>query len=140
MPPHIRKCYDRVREIAPLYGSLHADICRPDIPNDERKQLADRLCDLDDERRRLWDKIDEWSEGRKMEVETDRPQYSEDPVVRGFEYARAVKRLKENIRNSRSAAEKAKQDGRTVVYDNAMRRIEGYEKELKEIGEKMSVS
>ena len=75
-----------------------------------------------------------------MEVETDRPQYSEDPVVRGFEYARAVKRLKENIRNSRSAAEKAKQDGRTVVYDNAMRRIEGYEKELKEIGEKMSVS
>ena len=140
MPPHIRECYDRVKEIAPLYGSLHADICRTDITDEERRKLAESLCDLDDERRRLWKRIDEWSEGRKLEVETEHPRYSEDPVVRGFEYARAVKRLKENIRNSRTAAEKAKQDGRTVVYENAMRRIEGYEKELKEIQEKMSAS
>lgn len=138
MPPHVRKCYARIKEIVPLYASLHADICSAATSDSERKKLADQLCDLDDERRQLWDKIDEWSEGKKTELEPERPKYSDDPVVRGFEYARAVKRLKENIRNSRASAEKAKQDGRTVVYENALRRIEGYEKELMEIESKMS--
>ena len=138
MPPHVRKCYDRIKEIVPLYASLHADICSAATSDSERKKLADQLCDLDDERRQLWDKIDEWAEGKKTELEPERPKYSDDPVVRGFEYARAVKRLKENIRNSRASAEKAKQDGRTVVYENALRRIEGYEKELMDIEYKMS--
>lgn len=140
MPPSIRKYYDRIKEIVPLYSRLHADISHEDITDDERKKLADQLCDLDDERRRLWSKIDAWAEGRKVDVEVERPQYSDDPVVRGYEYARAVKRLKENIRNSQRAADKAKEDGRIVVYDNAMRRIEGYMQELKDIESEMSGS
>lgn len=140
MPPSIRKVYDRIKEIVPLYARLHADISHADISNDERQKLAKQLCDLDDERRRLWGRIDAWSEGKKVELEAERPQYSEDPVVRGYEYARAVRRLKDNIRNSQKAADKAKKDGRTVVYKNAMRRIEGYEKELMDIEAKMSQS
>jgi uncharacterized coiled-coil protein SlyX len=140
MPPSIRKVYDRIKEIVPLYARLHADISHADISNDERQKLAKQLCDLDDERRRLWCRIDAWSEGKKVELEAERPQYSEDPVVRGYEYARAVRRLKDNIRNSQKAAAKAKEDGRTVVYENAMRRIEGYEQELKDIEAKMSQS
>ena len=140
MPPSIRKVYDRIKEIVPLYARLHADISHADISNDERQKLAKQLCDLDDERRRLWGRIDAWSEGKKVELEAERPQYSEDPVVRGYEYARAVRRLKDNIRNSQKAADKAKKDGRTVVYENAMRRIEGYEKELMDIEAKMSQS
>lgn len=140
MPPSIRKVYDRIKEIVPLYARLHADISHADISNDERRKLAKQLCDLDDERRRLWGRIDAWSEGRKVELEAERPQYSEDPVVRGYEYARAVRRLKDNIRNSLKAAAKAKEDGRTVVYENAMRRIEGYEQELMDIEAKMSAS
>lgn len=140
MPPSIRKVYDRIKDIVPLYARLHADISHADISNDERQKLAKQLCDLDDERRRLWGRIDAWSEGKKVELEAERPQYSEDPVVRGYEYARAVHRLKDNIRNSQKAADKAKKDGRTVVYENAMRRIEGYEKELMDIEAKMSQS
>ena len=140
MPPSIRKVYDRIKEIVPLYARLHADISHADISNDERQKLAKQLCDLDDERRRLWGRIDAWSEGKKVELEAERPQYSEDPVVRGYEYARAVRRLKDNIRNSQKAADKAKKDGRTVVYENAMRRIEGYEQELMDIESKMSQS
>lgn len=140
MPPSIRKVYDRIKEIVPLYARLHADISHADISNDERQKLAKQLCDLDDERRRLWGRIDAWSEGKKVELEAERPQYSEDPVVRGYEYARAVRRLKDNIRNSQKAADKAKKDGRTVVYENAMRRIDGYEKELMDIEAKMSQS
>ncbi len=138
MPPSIRKCYDRIKEIVPLYARLHADISHQDITDAERKELADKLCDLDDERRKLWGRIDEWSVGKELDVDAERPQYSDDPLVRGYEYARAVRRLKENIRNSLRSAEKAKKDGRKVVYDNAMRRIAGYEKELEEIEHNMS--
>lgn len=134
MPAGIKKSYARIKEIAPLYASLHNDIANPAIADEERKGLAEQLCKLDDERRRLWKQIDDWSEGKgELKLDEARPAYSDDPVVRGFELARAVKRLKQNIRNSRQAAEKAKTDGRQVVYDNAMQRIAGYEKELAEI-------
>lgn len=138
MPSALRKDYARLKEIVPLYASLHADICREDITDDMRKGFASRLIKLDDERRRIWKKIDDWSQGKEVSLEVDRPQYSDVPVVRGYELARAQKRLKENIRNSETAARKAKEDGRQVVYDNAMRRIEGYRKELKEIEDEIN--
>lgn len=131
MPAGIKNSYARIKEIAPLYASLHNDIAHPDIPDEKRKGLAEQLCKLDDERRRLWKQIDDWSEGKgELKLDEARPEYSTDPIVRGFELARAVKRLKQNIRNSRQAAEKAKADGRQVVHDNAMQRIAGYEKDL----------
>lgn len=144
MPTSIKKAYARIKEIAPLYASLHSDIANPDITDDARKPLADELCKLDDERRRLWKSIDEWAEGKgTLSLDAKRPVFSDNPVVRGIELARHVKRLKQNIANSKKAAEKAKEDGRQVVYENAMQRIAGYEEDLaeteKEIaGEKVS--
>lgn len=137
LPASLRKEYERLKEIVPLYASLHADICREDITDDMRKGFASRLVKLDDERRRIWKKIDDWSQGKEVSLDVDRPQYSDVPLVRGYELARSVKRLKENIRNSELAAKKAKEDGRQVVYDNAMRRIESYRKELKEIEDEL---
>jgi DNA repair exonuclease SbcCD ATPase subunit len=58
MPTSIKKAYARIKEIAPLYASLHNDIANPDIEDEARKTLAEELCKLDDERRRLWKAID----------------------------------------------------------------------------------
>lgn len=139
MPAGIKKVYARIKEIVPLYASLHNDIANTSTPDDKRKELAEQLCKLDDERRRLWKQIDDWSEGKgKLELDEKRPEYSDDPIIRGFELARAVKRLKQNIRNSNLSAKKAKADSRQVVYDNAMQRIAGYEKELAEIENEIS--
>ena len=133
MPTGIKKAYARVKEIAPLYASLHNDIANPSTP-DDKQELAEQLCKLDDERRRLWKQIDDWSEGKgNLKLDENRPVYSDDPIVRGFELARAMKRLKQNIRNSSLSAERAKADGRQVVCENAMQRIAGYQKELAEI-------
>lgn len=138
LPKSLQQAYTRIKEIAPLYASLHNDIAQSDLPDDERRQLAEQLCDLDDERRKLWRKIDEWAEGKgKVELDTRRPEYSDNAVVRGYEIARQIKRLKENIKNSTSAAEKAQADGRQNVYDNAVRRIERYQQELKELEEEL---
>ena len=101
--------------------------------------MAEELCKLDDERRRLWKAIDTWSEGKgTLNLDAKRPVFSDNPVVRGIELARHVKRLKQNIVNSQRSADKAKEDGRQVVYDNAMSRIAGYEKELAEIEKEIS--
>lgn len=139
MPTSIKKAYARIKEIAPLYASLHNDIANPDIEDEARKTLAEELCKLDDERRRLWKAIDAWSEGKgTLSLDAKRPVFSDNPVVRGIELARHVKRLKQNIVNSQRSADKAKEDGRQVVYDNAMSRIAEYEKELAEIEKEIS--
>ena len=141
LTPALRKAYARIREIAPLYASLHADIANPGIPPEERQPLADNLCKLDDERRRLWKQIDDYAEGKgiTLNLDSERPAFSENSIVRGIEIARQIKRLKQNITNSRISANKAQADGRQVVYDNAMSRIAGYESELSELEKEIGI-
>ena len=87
----------------------------------------------------MWRRDHSWSEGKgTLNLDAKRPVFSDNPVVRGIELARHVKRLKQNIVNSQRSADKAKEDGRQVVYDNAMSRIAGYEKELAEIEKEIS--
>lgn len=134
LTPTLQKAYNRIKEITPLYASLHNDIANPDIPAEERQVLAEDLCKLDDERRKLWKQIDAWAEGKgENKLSEPRPTYSVNPIVRGIEIARQIKRLKQNIINSRIAAERAEKDGRKVVQQNALDRIVAYETELKEL-------
>lgn len=137
LTPELKKVYQRIKEIAPLYASLHADIASESTPDDDRKRLADKLCDLDDERRSLWKQIDDWAEGKGVKLDEKRPEYSDNALVRGYEMARQVKRLRQNIANSREAADKAQADGRQTIYENAMKRLERYRAELKELEEEI---
>ena len=137
LTPELKKAYQRIKEIAPLYASLHADIASESTPDDDRKRLADKLCDLDDERRELWKQIDDWAEGKGVRLEEKRPEYSDNPTVRGYEMARQMRRLRQNIANSQEAAEKALADGRQTIYENAMKRLERYRAELKELEEEI---
>lgn len=137
LTPELKKAYQRIKEIAPLYASLHADIASESTPDDDRKRLADKLCDLDDERRELWKQIDDWAEGKGVRLDEKRPEYSDNPTVRGYEMARQMKRLRQNIANSQEAADKALVDGRQTIYENAMKRLERYRAELKELEEEI---
>lgn len=142
LTPALRRSYARIKEIAPLYASLHAGVANPDIPVEERQALADELCKLDDERRRLWKGIDDYAEGKgaDLQLDAERPAFSENSIVRGIEIARQIKRLKQNITNSRIAADRAQADNRQVVYDNAMARIARYEAELSELEKEVSTA
>lgn len=137
LTPELKKAYQRIKEIAPLYASLHAEIASESTPDDDRKRLADKLCDLDDERRELWKQIDDWAEGKGVRLDEKRPEYSDNPTVRGYEMARQMKRLRQNIANSQEAADKALADGRQTIYENAMKRLERYRAELKELEEEI---
>lgn len=133
MPKTIREAYARIKEIVPLYASLHNDITNESITDEERKKFANNLCLLDDERRKLWEKINAWSEGKVLQVDEKKPEYSDNPTVRGFELLRARKRLKENIINSQKAAARAQADGKLTVYENAIKRVSRYELDLQEV-------
>ena len=131
LTPGMRKVYQRIKEIAPLYASLHNDITNPDISDEERKAFAEELCKLDDERRSLWKQIDSWAEGKgELQLEQKHPVFSDNGIVRGFEIARRIKRLKQNISNSKAAADRAEKDGKKNVQQNALDRIANYETEL----------
>lgn len=129
--PSIRKAYERIKEITPLYASLHNDIANQEIPNEERQVIAEDLCKLDDERRKLWKQIDLWAEGKgDLKLDEKRPVFSENNIVRGIEIARQIKRLKNNIANSKVAADRAQKEDKQTVMQNALDRITKYEAEL----------
>ena len=75
--------------------------------------------------------IDSWAEGKgNLQLEEKRPEFSEYSIVRGIEIARQIKRLKNNISNSKAAADRAQKDGKQTVMQNALDRIEKYQTEL----------
>lgn len=141
LTPNIRKAYDRIKEITPLYASLHNDVANQEIPAEERQPLAEELCKLDDERRKLWKQIDTWAEGKgDLQLEEKHPVLSENSIVRGIEIARQIKRLKNNIVNSKAAAERAKEDGKQTVMQNALDRVAKYETELAALEAEIAVT
>lgn len=140
LPPAMQVIYKRIKDITPLYASLHADLSSETISDDDRKKIADNLCKLDDERRSLWRKIDSYAEGVEVELEEKRPDYSDNPVVVGYEIARRIKRLKNNIVNSQNSVKRAEEEGKEVVRQNALARLEKYQIELAELEKVISQS
>lgn len=105
MPDEIKKLYARVKEIMPLYAKLHAELTAVES-DEERKALAKQLADLDDERRRAWAKIDAWNENKGVELDEQRPEYSDNPLLRGMQIERSIKRVRDNISTAKASIAK----------------------------------
>lgn len=132
LPDSLRDSYDRIREITPQYARLHADLGNA-TSDDERKDLANRLCALDDERRRLWDKLDSWAKESGVKTEIPRPSYSRDEVLSGLEMAARRKRLKDNIRTARLSVARFTKNGPQSSLHRAEARLESYMSELDDL-------
>lgn len=132
LPEDIQKLYDRVRIITPEMASIHAEISVEKLHYKTREKLVAQLYKLDDERRAAWDAIDDWSEGKQTEtpIVKEALPYSDDQVIAGAQMARRIIKLEENIKNSQATYDKA---DREVIKENALKRIEAYNKELAEL-------
>lgn len=102
LPASLQPAYDRIREITPLYAKLHSELSAA-ADDAERKALAQQLCDLDDERRRLWAKIDAWNNNSKAELSEPRPEYSDNSLLRGLQIERSIKRTRDNIGTAKAS-------------------------------------
>lgn len=129
LPDDMRKVFDEIREITPLYAKLHSHLseCTTDS---ERKETADELCRLDDRRRHLWDILDSWAKGAPVETFEKRPEYSSDSIVSGLQMAQRRKRLRDNIRYSRLVLGKARKSGDENAVRAAESRLAAYQQEL----------
>lgn len=102
LPSSLQPAYDRIKEITPLYAKLHSELSAA-ADDTERKALAQQLCDLDDERRRLWAKIDAWNKDSKAELSEPRPEYSDNSLLRGLQIERSIKRTRDNIGTAKAS-------------------------------------
>lgn len=105
MPENISKLYARVKEITPLYAKLHAELTAVET-DEERKAIAAQLADLDDERRRAWAKIDAWNKEGKVTLDEERPKYSDNPMLRGMQLVKSIKRVRDNINTANASIAK----------------------------------
>lgn len=133
LPSDLKPVYDEIRSITPLYAKLHSELSAA-ADDSSRKELAERLCELDDRRRKLWDRLDAWADGRPYEISDSepvvKPSYSEDSVLCGLQLAQRKKRLLDNIRTSKMSITRFEKSGKTEQLAKARRRLSAYEEEL----------
>ena len=137
LPAEVQKLHARNKEITPLLASLHAEISQEGIPEAKRKKLIKQLCELDDERRSNWDIIDEWSVGKVELVKVENPVYHTDPLIAGLQIARRIEQLNENIFN---AEKTVLTTGKASIRQNAVKRLNEYQRELEELKNKVRES
>ena len=137
MPENLQKLYARIQEITPLMAKLHSEISVESISEKLRAKLRKQLCELDDERRANWDAINDWSEGKTVEVPEVKEvlSYNADPLVAGAQMLRRVDRLTENIKRSQDVADGTDKE---TIKANALKRIEAYNVELEELKAKLT--
>lgn len=125
LPEDMSSKYARIKELVPLIAKLHADLSHAE--GEEASAIAGELCELDDERRRLWNELDAWAEGKEKAPDT---VVIRNDVAKGIELTRRLKRLKDNIRTNRLAAEKYQSEGNAEAAAKALERLARYDQEL----------
>ncbi|MDR0824584.1 MAG: hypothetical protein LBN74_05780 [Prevotella sp.] len=136
LPTGTKKKYDRIKAIVPLMAAIHSELKDTSITDEQRKEKAEELCDLDDERRTLWDEIDAYlNNSDAVLTEEKKVEYSEDPVIRGMQIGNRVKRLTENIKRAKDAIDKHIESKKPNLEQKARERLAEFESELKELTE-----
>ncbi|MDU1906413.1 MAG: hypothetical protein E6772_16710 [Dysgonomonas sp.] len=134
LPKSLAPKYERVKAIVPLMAAIHGELKDTTLTDEQRKAKAEELCNLDDERRALWDDIDAYlNDYDSVLTEEKKFEYSEDPVIRGAQIANRVKRLKENIKRNQESAERHKANNKPDYERKAREKVTAMESELKEL-------
>lgn len=134
LPEEYREKYERTKTIVPLMATIHGELKNPKLADEERKVKAQELCDLDDERRTIWDEIDAFLAGKKSVLTVEKNlEYSDDPLIRGIQMAKRMERLKENIKRRTDAKKKHEKAKKENLVAKAQQDIEAYTQELKKM-------
>lgn len=133
LPDNIRLIFDRVRYITPLYASLFTEMQNESLTPEQREPIAKQVHALWIERAGLWDQIDAWAEGKKVELKIEEKRTEElpaDQVIRGMQMANRIERLKENIRRTEVSVLNHDKNGKLNLKQKAEQRLSEYCKEL----------
>jgi hypothetical protein len=113
--------YARIQEIVPLMASIHSELDNESLTDDERKELAEQLIDLSDEKKSLWDEID----GKLKTVQTGENE-NEDKLIKLGYLQNRLNRINENIKRTNIAIDSAVVAGKKNLETNARSRLAMY--------------
>lgn len=133
LPDNIRLIFDRVRCITTLYASLFTEMQNESLTPEQREPIASQVHALWIERAALWDQIDAWAEGKKVELKIEEKRTEElpaDQVIRGMQMANRIERLKENIRRTEASVINHDKNGKLNLKQKAEQRLSEYRTEL----------
>jgi hypothetical protein len=113
--------YARIQEIVPLMASIHSELDNESLTDDERKELAEQLIDLSDEKKSLWEEFD----GKTKTVETGEDE-NEDKLIKLGYLQNRLNRINENIKRTNIAIDSAVVAGKKNLETNARSRLAMY--------------
>lgn len=142
LPKALQAKYNRTKDIVPLMAKIHSELSSETISDEERLKKAEELCALDDERRSIWDEIDDYrADFDKVYEDKDINEglpYSENEIVKGMQVAKRIERLEENIKRSQESADKYK--GKNANLESrALSRVTKYQTQLDALKELVSI-
>ncbi len=135
LPEDLQADYDHLVEIRPLQAKYHADLKNASLSEDERFESATNLVALEEERKAIWLKF-EVHFNAKISATVPEEEKQENDFKRGFDAAKKIAKLQENIANCKVT--EAKKGGKESIRTNAKTRRENYEKKLSEILSELS--
>lgn len=136
LPDGIRQMYDRIRDITPLYASLFTEMQAESLTAEEREPIARQVNELYMKRDELWKNIDDWAEGKKIELHIEQTKLEELPdntMLKGMQAANRIERLKENIRRTEKSILNHEAKGKLNLKQNAQDKLNTYKQELAEL-------
>lgn len=132
LPDEQRMQYDQIRALMPLRTRLRTELlAAPD--DDSRKDVAHQLVEVDAEMRSLWDRLDNWADGKKIDTETPRMTYDSNALIAALQVAHRRKQLGDNIRTAQMSIARYEKEGRAELLEKARRRLERYEQEREQL-------
>ena len=135
LPESFQEDKARIKEIIPIMAKLHAEMANNKLPDDKRLELVKDLLSLDDERRAIWARVDEYANGNKLDVIVSEEEtvVRESGVSLGIQLAKKIDQLKEKIgRNEESIRVNTKND-KPHLAKSAEVRLVKYRQELKDL-------
>jgi hypothetical protein len=136
LPPNFSPAVTRLKELVPYMAKVHADMAA-EIADDKRKLLRIQLVELDDERRRIWERIDNYLQGNGQQESIDKSaeekEVEENMLILGRDMARRIGQLRGYITRNQNSFNKFSKSGDKKKAASAKAKVEQYTKELNQL-------
>lgn len=133
LPKHLGKGYERIQEIVPMLGALHAKLKASSRP-DESKNLCDSIIALDNEKRKLWGDIDDFN-GKSNEDKLKMLNPNFDKIEK---LTRQLRITKDSLtRKNKEIEEKKRNPKKHHLVNKAIAKKKEYEGKIQQLEEEI---
>lgn len=142
LPEELTPSWARLKEIVPLMARVHADMSNEALADDKRGVLRVELINLDDERREIWSKIDQFQKDGLIDTlpkPDGEEQVEQNMLQLGAEIQREISNLRSNVTRNTNDVKKYAKAGDKDKEAKAQERLDAYKTQLAELEKLVNV-